>query len=72
MRARQAAIARASEVMGGLDGLSARIGVSRPSLRAMLEGRIGVPQRLFFELIDIISNEAQPKDAAERPPVKRV
>ena len=58
LRARQAAIARASEVTGGLDALSVRLGISRPTLRAMLDGRIGVPQRLFFELVDIISAEA--------------
>ena len=55
LRARQAAIARASEVVGGLEQLSARLAMSRPALQAMLDGRIGVPQRLFLALVDIIS-----------------
>jgi hypothetical protein len=54
LKARQEAIARASEILGGLDPLAVRLGLSRPALRAMLDGRIGVPQRLFFELVDII------------------
>jgi len=54
LKARQEAIARAGEMLGGLDALAVRLGISRPALRAMLEGRIGVPQRLFFELVDII------------------
>ena len=58
LKARQEAIVRAGEMLGGLDALSMRLGISRPALRAMLEGRVGVPQRLFFELVDIIEIRA--------------
>ena len=58
LRARRVALSRASEVLGGLEYLALRVRLSRPSLQAMLEGRIVVPQRLFFELVDIISMEA--------------
>jgi hypothetical protein len=71
LRARQAAIARASEVVGGLEQLSARLVISRPALQAMLDGRIGVPQRLFFELVDIISMESPaPVKGPEKIPLK--
>jgi hypothetical protein len=73
--ARQQAILRATEVLGSLELLAVRLGVSPLSLRAMLMGRVGVPQRIFFELVDIISMES-PIDAgrrrgAERPSDKK-
>ena len=55
---RQAALLSASQVVGGFDALSERLRISRPALRAMLEGRIGVPQRVFFELVDIIAMQS--------------
>ena len=65
--AKQAAVLRACEVAGGMDALGSRLGISRLGLAAMASGRIEVPQRIFFELIDIIGMQSAPDPARPRP-----
>jgi hypothetical protein len=64
--ARQVAVLRACEVVGGMDELALRLRISRPALMAMASGRIDVPQRIFFALVDIIAMQSAPDPARRR------
>ena len=68
--ARKIAVVRACEIAGGAEALGECIGLSRLTVKAMLEGKIEVPQTIFLDLVDIITaadlrdKEGQPR----RPP----
>jgi hypothetical protein len=46
---------RAIEISGSVDAVALRLGVSRLTMMAMMSGRIEMPQRMFFQLVDIIN-----------------
>jgi hypothetical protein len=53
-------VRRASELLGGHDVLAERLGVSEVLVRMWLGGKLGLPQRVFFEVIDLLE-EADPE-----------
>lgn len=55
MDARGLALRRACEVEGDAEALALRLGVSRRTVLAMLEGKVPVTQRVFLDLVDIIT-----------------
>ena len=57
-------LARAAEVLGGVDELASRLEISSGVVRVWMEGKLSLPQRVFFELVDIISEA----DARREPP----
>jgi hypothetical protein len=48
-------LARAVEVLGGVDELASRLDISPRVVRVWMEGKLSLPHRVFFELVDIIS-----------------
>jgi DNA-binding transcriptional regulator YdaS (Cro superfamily) len=54
------AIRKAAAVLGGEEELAARLGLAVGTVRMMMTGRLGVPQRVFLQVIDIISAEDAP------------
>ena len=57
MDARGLALRRACEIEGDTEALALRLGVSRRTVHAMLEGKVPVTQRVFLDLVDIITAE---------------
>jgi DNA-binding transcriptional regulator YdaS (Cro superfamily) len=55
MDARALALKRACQVAGGAEGLAARMDLSPRTVRAMLEGKVPIPPRLFLDLVDVIT-----------------
>ncbi|HEV8107084.1 MAG TPA: hypothetical protein VGP97_06130 [Burkholderiales bacterium] len=54
------AIRKAAAVLGGEEELAVRLGMAVGTVRMMMSGRLGVPQRVLLQLIDIISGEDAP------------
>jgi DNA-binding transcriptional regulator YdaS (Cro superfamily) len=52
------AMRKAAEMVGGEEQLGARLGLSVGTVRLFSTGRIRLPQRLFLQLVDIISGES--------------
>jgi len=59
-------LARAAEVLGGVDELASRLEISSGVVRVWMEGKLSLPQRVFFVLVDIIS-EADARREPEPP-----
>jgi hypothetical protein len=63
-------IARAAEILGGVDELASRLEISAGVVRVWMDGKLALPQRVFFELVDIIgeadARRAPAKGEAER------
>jgi hypothetical protein len=57
-------LARAVEVLGGVDELASRLEISSGVVRVWMDGKLSLPHRVFFELVDIISEA----DARREPP----
>jgi hypothetical protein len=57
-------LARAAEVLGGVDELASRLEISPGVVRVWMDGKLSLPQRVFFDLVDIISET----DARREPP----
>jgi hypothetical protein len=51
------ALRKAVEMLGGEEQLGARLGLSAGTIRLFINGRIRLPQRLFLQVVDIISGE---------------
>jgi len=66
VNSRHVALMRAIEVAGGVERLSVRLGVSRLTVLAMMSGRIDIPQRMFFQLVDVISMQSAPDPSRRR------
>jgi hypothetical protein len=49
------ALKKAVEILGGEEQLGARLGLSSGTIRLFITGRIRLPQRLFLQVVDIIS-----------------
>ena len=47
-------IARAAEIVGGLDALCARLSVQRTALHFWLQAKVRLPDRIFIQLTDIV------------------
>lgn len=54
------AVRKAAEVLGGEDELAARLGMAVGTIRMFRSGRLRVPQRVFLQVIDIISGDDAP------------
>lgn len=54
------AVTKAAEMVGGEEQLGARLGLSAGTIRLFATGRIRLPQRLFLQLVDIISGDPDP------------
>jgi len=54
------AVRKAVEIVGGEEQLGARLGLSAGTIRLFITGRINLPQRLFLQVVDIISGESAP------------
>ena len=52
------ALRKAVEILGGEEQLGARLGLSAGTIRLFITGRIRLPQRLFLQVVDIISGES--------------
>jgi hypothetical protein len=58
---------KAVEMIGGEEQLGARLGLSVGTIRLFATGRIRLPQRLFLQVVDIISADpASVENAADR------
>jgi DNA-binding transcriptional regulator YdaS (Cro superfamily) len=65
------ALRKAVEILGGEEQLGARLGLSAGTIRLFITGRIRLPQRLFLEVVDIISGDsvrAEKPTYGRRPP----
>ena len=61
------AMRKAAEMVGGEEQLGARLGLSAGTIRLFATGRIRLPQRLFLQVVDIISADpASVESAADR------
>jgi DNA-binding transcriptional regulator YdaS (Cro superfamily) len=64
------AVRKAVEMVGGEEQLGARLGLSVGTVRLFATGRIRLPQRLFLQVVDIISGDPtsveNPADVRER------
>lgn len=56
------AVTKAAEVLGGVEQLAARLGLSVGTVRMLMGGRLQVPPRLFLVVVDIISDQTTPVD----------
>ena len=52
------ALRKAVEIVGGEEQLGARLGLSVGTIRLFITGRINLPQRLFLQVVDIISGDS--------------
>ena len=52
------ALRKAVQLVGGEEQLGARLGLSVGTIRLFIAGRINLPQRLFLEVVDIISGDS--------------
>jgi len=52
------ALRKAVEIVGGEEQLGARLGLSAGTIRLFITGRINLPQRLFLQVVDIISADS--------------
>ena len=52
------AMSKAVEMVGGEAQLGARLGLSVGTIRLFATGRIRLPQRLFLQVVDIISGDS--------------
>ena len=52
------ALRKAVEILGGEEQLGARLGLSAGTIRLFITGRIRLPQRLFLQVVDIISGDS--------------
>ena len=52
------ALRKAVEMVGGEEQLGARLGLSAGTIRLFIAGRIRLPQRLFLQVVDIISGDS--------------
>ena len=52
------ALRKAVAIVGGEEQLGARLGLSAGTIRLFITGRINLPQRLFLQVVDIISGES--------------
>jgi hypothetical protein len=57
-------LARAVEALGGVDELASRLEISPGVVRVWMDGKLSLPHRVFFELVDIISEA----DLRREPP----
>jgi hypothetical protein len=55
---------KAVEMVGGEEQLGARLGLSAGTIRLFATGRISLPQRLFLQMVDIISADPAPMEKA--------
>ena len=55
---------KAVEMIGGEEQLGARLGLSAGTIRLFATGRIRLPQRLFLQVVDIISADPAPMEKA--------
>ena len=58
------ALRKAVEIVGGEEELGARLGLSAGTIRLFITGRINLPQRLFLQVVDIISGDSAPVEKA--------
>jgi len=59
-------IARAAEIVGGMDTLCDRLGVQRPALHLWLQRKALLPDRIFILLTDIILKDDIARAAQDR------
>lgn len=52
------ALKKALEIVGGEEQLGDRLGLSAGTIRLFITGRINLPQRLFLQVVDIISGDS--------------
>ena len=52
------ALRKAAEIVGGEEQLGVHLGLSVGTIRLFIAGRINLPQRLFLQVVDIISGES--------------
>ena len=52
------ALRKAVAIVGGEEQLGAHLGLSAGTIRLFITGRINLPQRLFLQVVDIISGES--------------
>lgn len=58
------AVRKAVEILGSEERLGARLGLSAGTIRLFMTGRINLPQRLFLQVVDIISGDSAPVEKA--------
>jgi hypothetical protein len=54
------ALRKAVEIVGGEEQLGERLGLSAGTIRLFITGKIRLPQRLFLQVVDIISGDSAP------------
>ena len=59
-------IARAAEIVGGLEELCARLGVQRTAMHFWLQAKARLPDRIFIQLTDIVLNDDIARAAQDR------
>jgi hypothetical protein len=52
------ALRKAVEIVGGEEQLGVRLGLSAGTIRLFITGRIRLPQRLFLQVVDIVSADS--------------
>ena len=52
------ALRKAVEIVGGEEQLGDRLGLSAGTIRLFITGKIRLPQRLFLQVVDIISGDS--------------
>jgi hypothetical protein len=52
------AVARAAEILGGVEELAPTLGLATGTVRMMIAGKLPVPQQVFLQVVDIISGDA--------------
>jgi DNA-binding transcriptional regulator YdaS (Cro superfamily) len=67
------ALRKAVEIVGGEEQLGARLGLSAGTIRLFITGRINLPQRLFLQVVDILSGDPAriEKPGEARAPLSR-
>jgi hypothetical protein len=55
------AVARAAEILGGVEELASSIGLATGTVRMMIAGKLPVPQQVFLQVVDIISADDAPQ-----------
>lgn len=51
---------RAAEILGGVEELASRLGLAAGTVRMMIAEKLPVPQQVFLQVVDIISDDDAP------------
>ena len=54
------AVARAAEILGGVEELASSLGLAAGTVRMMIAEKLPVPQQVFLQVVDIISDDDAP------------